>query len=90
MAIPPIISNNPLLKLFRTDDPGFRRESGGKTEKTSNAASTPQDIVEISQAAQQRLSGIQQLSADNPEQIQDVAGETKEILEETDVALGRN
>jgi len=80
MAIPPIISNNPLFKLFRTEQP-----SGTKQEKTANPAATPKDIVEISDAAQQRLNGIRELSeADAPQ----VAADTKDILEETGLSLG--
>lgn len=84
MAIPPIISNNPLFKLFRTDQQGGEKDS----KADANAAATTQDIVQISQAAQQRLDGIRQLSADDPAQIQQVAGETRDILEETGLSLG--
>lgn len=84
MAIPPIISNNPLLKLFRTDQQG-----GEKNEKPANTAATPSDIVEISETAQKRLDGIKQLSAEDPAEVQQVAGETRDILTENQISLGR-
>ncbi len=85
MAIPPIIANNPLLKLFRTDKPGGEDE----VKDAGGAASTPEDIVEISEAARQRLDGgIHALSADDLGEVQEVAGETRAILEDTDLSLG--
>ena len=84
MAIPPIIANNPLFKLFRTEQQGG--EKSGKAD--TNAAATPQDIVQISKTAQQRLDGIRQLSADDPAQFHQVAGETRDILDETGLSLG--
>lgn len=86
MAIPPIISNNPLLKLFRTDQSG-----GTDKTKTSDGPSTPQDVVEISDAARKRLDGVRHLSEDKPEEVKDVAGETRDILESNqNLTLGPN
>jgi len=59
MAIPPIISNSPIFKIFQSDN------AKSKTDKTESAAQSPQDVVEISEAAQQRLNNIQDFSAEN-------------------------
>lgn len=84
MAIPPIISNNPLLKLFRTDP-----ASGSQDNETASVSQTSEDIVEISEAAQQRLDGIQEFSSERPEEIRQTAQESREILEgDEDLTLG--
>ncbi len=84
MAIPPIISNNPILKLFKTD------KSGGidATQKAAEAPNSPQDVVEISEAARKRLDGVKELSSDNPAEIKTVAENARDILEESGVTLG--
>ena len=84
MAIPPIIANNPLLKLFRTEQGSAAK---GKTDLPPVPA-TPADIVEVSKAAKQRLDGIENLSADNSARVQEVAGDTRDILQETGLSLG--
>ncbi len=76
MAIPPIIANNPLLKLFRTDNSG--------TDNTANetrAPATDSDVVELSNTARQRLDGIESLSASDPDRIRAVADESRGLLE---------
>lgn len=75
MAIPPIIANNPILKLFKTEP-----SSGSKTD-VAKTPQTPEDIVEISEAAQQHLDGIRDLSKEGADKVQEVAGETRGILE---------
>lgn len=74
MAIPPIISNSPIFKIFQSDN------AKSKTDKTESAAQSPQDVVEISEAAQQRLNNIQDFSAENQAEIREAAGEAGEIL----------
>lgn len=51
MAIPPILSNLPILKNFKSDD-----SSASKPAESSKDAASAQDKVEISAAAQERLS----------------------------------
>lgn len=75
MALPPIISNSPIFKIFQSDS----TRSKNDVAKTSGAQTT-EDIVEISEAAQERLNGIKSLSSDNAEQVREAAGEAGEIL----------
>lgn len=71
MALPPIIANNPIMKLFRAEQP----------KQKSDAASVPegllQDTVEISDAARKKFGEVQ-LLADR--QARGVAEKTRDIL----------
>ena len=85
MAIPPIISNNPLLKLFRTE----QQSGAGKSKQPVATAQTPEDIVEISEAARERLDGIQDLSARKQDDVRQTAAQTGDILgHNQDLTLG--
>lgn len=90
MTIPPIIANNPLLKLFRTDGKQEQRE--GADEKAPAARhhrQTPEDIVEISQAAKQKLDGARALSPENTEEPKAIAAQTRDfLLEDRNLTLG--
>ncbi len=86
MAIPPI-SNNPLLKLFRTDKQGADGKDDQKQQAAqADGAATKQDVVEISAAARQRLEGAKTLA--NSDEARETAEETRTILEEGDQTLG--
>lgn len=74
MAIPPIISNSPIFKIFQSDN------AKSKTDKTDSTAQSPQDVVEISEAAQARLSGVKDFSVDNEAEIREAAVDTGTIL----------
>ena len=71
MALPPIIANSPIAKLFRTEQP----KQKGAAESAS--ASAQQDVVEISEAARKKF-GEAQLLADQQARV--VAEETRDIL----------
>lgn len=84
MALPPILSNMPFLKVFKTDK--AQTGAGQNTEKM--AADNPQDVVNISSAASARLNGTKVLSLENEEELRTVLGETRHILASTDQVLG--
>lgn len=87
MAIPPIISNNPLFKLFRTEQQTV--DNGKETSKAASfAPAIQQDVVEISRAALQRLDGIRPLASDD--EARETADDTRTILEESEYTLGDN
>jgi hypothetical protein len=83
MSIPPIISNLPLFRLFKSGGasankaPGQPAQSGG-------------DIVEISDAAQKKLDAAQVLSAQDPGRISAVTSQIRQYLEQQPVSLGLN
>jgi len=81
MALPPIISNSPLMKLFKTG-PGAKAEAP-QSAKNSNM---PQDVVELSAAARKRLDGVK--TALNAEQARDAAAAVKDELGRSNVSLG--
>ena len=81
MALPPIISNSPLFKLFKTE-PAAKSEP---KPAVPQSASQPEDVVEISEAAQARLNGVQTLSEQD---APGVAAQTREQLTDSDIALG--
>ena len=88
MAIPPIISSFSFLKLFKSGDDSAE---GQKAASGNDAVYTPQsteDVVEISEVAQQKLDGIRNFTSDKPEEIQGAAGESREILAQTSFSLG--
>lgn len=84
MAIPQIIANNPIVKLFRTEQ---SQETTGQAKAQPDAAGAglPEDIVEISEAAQQRFESEQnRVTVDNAQQT---ASETREILQDSGASL---
>ena len=89
MALPPILTNLPFTKLFRTEqapETDGKQAAPAKKEKES-APSSPQDIVEISEAALKKLEG--QSSFLTEDEAKAAAGETRGILEKNPgVALG--
>lgn len=86
MAIPPIISNIPIFKLFRSEKPVSNESSEIKPE----GSSMPQDVVNISVAATEKLEGTKALSLDNAEELRAVLGETRHILASSGQSLGLN
>ena len=84
MSIPPIISNLPLFRLFKTD----RRGAGA--DKPANQPVHSGDTVEISAAAQKKLDAAQVLTAQDPGKISAVTSEIKRYLEQQPVSLGLN
>lgn len=78
MALPPIISNLPGLKFFKTEKSADVAE---KNQPAPQSATMPRDEVRISAAATEKLS---------TEKAQYVASETRAQLEETPVSLGLN
>lgn len=90
MALPPIISNMPFLKLFKVD----KAAQPENTKNTANAdtgikaANPQQDVVDISSAAAERLQGAKVLSLENEEELRSVIGETRHILASTNQSLG--
>lgn len=80
MNLPPIIANSPLLKLFKSEP---AQKSGPK--EAASLPAQPQDVVEISAAAQKRLEGVRPLrESEVPATLQ----EAKAALKDSDVALG--
>lgn len=84
MALPPIISNLPIIKLLRSEQSSAVTGDAVK----AGAPNHDNDIVEISEAARQKLSETEPLSSDNLAQVREVAAETRSILENTDFSLG--
>jgi hypothetical protein len=74
MALPPIISNFPLFKIFKPGTGGNAASTPAQTPAAPAAA--PQDTVSISPAAR------------NLDQINTITAQTRQILEQTPVALG--
>lgn len=83
MALPPIISNMPFLKVFKTD-----KAQAASENSEIKSANNPQDVVDISSAAAERLNGTKVLSLENEEELRAVLGETRHILASTDGPLG--
>jgi len=87
MALPPILSNLPFTKLFKTEQAPEAAGKQAAPAKKETAASPPQDIVEISEAALKKLEG--QSSFLTEDEAKAAAGETRGILEKNPgVALG--
>lgn len=86
MSIPPIISNLPLFRLFKTD------RSGAGADKPANqpVQSGGGDTVEISAAAQKKLDAAQVLTAQDPGKINAVASQIRQYLEQQPASLGLN
>jgi hypothetical protein len=77
MALPPILSSLPILKLFAADR---AQKSAAKTPANAEGAGTPQDIVDLSETVQ----GIPK----TPAEAQQVAVETRTQLSQDMFALG--
>jgi len=87
MVLPPIIANNPLLKLFRSETP---EKTGNETKNSSGAppAGNAGDTIEISEAARAKFEEAQ--LADETK-VRDVAREAGEQLRRNESAtLGLN
>lgn len=85
MALPPIISNLPIFKTFK---PAPSEKTAQTEPETVHSLSenVAGDVVEISQAAQQRLEGVKVLGDDD---VPVVLVETQRILEENEnISLG--
>ena len=74
MALPPIISNFPLFKLFRTDN-----AAKAKAKKEAVKTTQPQDVVS------NRLEGTRKLKE---KEVPAVAAQTREQLASSGVSLG--
>ena len=83
MALPPIISNLPLFKVAKTDG---ANESSKTDAPQAGTSSSPQDVVEISEAAAARLEEAQAL-ADEQEALK-VAASVRSEIAENPVSLG--
>lgn len=83
MGLPPIIANNPVIKLFRSDPP---KQKGDPAQ--SAPPGVPQDEVEISEAARKKF-GEMQLRADR--QARATSKETAALLgRDENLTLGLN
>lgn len=78
MALPPIIANNPLVKLFRSD--GAENKNSGKKDAPGASADSPRDVVQISEAALKKLESVKQKAAADEAQARGVAAETRDLL----------
>ena len=85
MSIPPIISNLPLFRLFKTG-----RGGAGADKPANQPAQSSGDTVEISAAAQKKLDAAQVLSAQDPGKISAVTSQVRQYLEQQPVSLGLN
>jgi hypothetical protein len=83
MALPPIISNLPIMKLFKSQNVANTQ----KTAESVKASATP-DTVKLSAAAarQLKLSGTAEIK--DSAQAQQTAANTRALLAENNVALG--
>ncbi len=83
MALPPIISNSPIFKLFKSSSP-----ANGQTNSDQAKAQALKDSVSISTAAArgQKLTD-KSLIADEA-QARDAARQAREDLAANDVSLG--
>lgn len=83
MALPPIISNSPIFKLFKSNSP-----ANGQTNTDQAKAQALKDTVSISTAAARglKLSGTALIKDDG--EARDVAQQAREQLAEHDTALG--
>jgi len=83
MALPPIITNVPFLKLFRSD----QAHKPVNSDKSTGAAE-PKDTVKISEAAQIKFEEIKPLSLADPEALREAIGNVRAILENGSFTLG--
>ena len=80
MALPPIISNFPLFKLFRKDGAAnVPKKQAANTARTS----APQDIVNV--AKSEKLASAKKLTE---KEVPAVLSETKDVLAKTGYSLG--
>jgi hypothetical protein len=77
MALPPILSSLPILKLFGADR---AQKAAARPPANTQGAGNPQDIVQLSETVQ----GIPK----NPGEAQKVAVETRAQLSQDIFALG--
>ncbi|AGH97584.1 hypothetical protein [Micavibrio aeruginosavorus] len=86
MALPPIISNLPIFKFFRSEGP---TQSQQQTQSTQSGGGTlPRDVVEVSDAALDKLNQSQD-KIRNEAQARDTAEDVRDDLAENeDVSLG--
>ena len=82
MALPPIISNLPIIKLFQPRDNAAAAKDNGAVKKAVS------DTLNISTAAARalKLSGVAEIA--DAAQARDTAAGTRAILERANVALG--
>lgn len=83
MALPPIISNLPIIKLFKSNAP-----ANNQTNTEQAKAQALKDSVSISAAAARglKLSGTSPIKDD--EEARGVAQQTNALLSENDLPLG--
>lgn len=85
MAIPPILSSLPVLKLFKSGSDNTAAQN--KTDSAQSRSAKPsQDVVELSEAAKQRLNGVKE--PENVEEARNMAADTRAQLSASDRALG--
>jgi hypothetical protein len=83
MALPPIISNLPIIKFFTSGS------SGAKAQAASAKTTAPTDVVEISEAAQKKLEQASGEAITTESAARDIAGDTRIILDSNeDSTLG--
>jgi len=87
MALPPVLTNIPFLKLFRND--AALRSKPANAEQSS-PVDVPVDTVEISDAAKSRFEATRKLSLSEPEVLRAALGEAREALENSGFSLGLN
>jgi hypothetical protein len=78
MALPPVIANNPLVKLFRSE--GVETKNSDKKTAAEAPAQTPRDVVEISEAARKKLESVKQKAAEDDVAARKVAVQTRDLL----------
>jgi len=84
MSLPPILSNLPVFRLFKSDHD--QDKDVKKTAETASPAQLPQDVVDLSKAAQARLEGMKPLETEA--QASQTAHETGVLLQKSDLPLG--
>lgn len=85
MALPPILTNLPFFKNFKAQ---AATDNTARPEKPSSGTSRTQDTVDVSSAARRTLGALQNLSADNQEQVRAVAAQTRALLAQGGETLG--
>ena len=85
MALPPILSNLPIVKLFGAG--GTQPGKAAPTPAGRSEASLPQDMVELSEAARKRLEGAKIIIGDESK-ARCLASEARVMLSESDISLG--
>lgn len=80
MGLPPILSSLPIFKSFKSDN------AQSKQAEESPAPQSPQDVVELSAAAQSRLEGAKTLNSEA--EASETARETGALVRDSDLPLG--